>query len=474
METSQFTQIRPKLTMKKMSVIKPELKPISDETFEIRKLQMYSEMYYALSTFRREAERVTKYFNGDQWHELTQNRYGETMREDEYISSQGQIPIKQNVIKPTIRSLQGQFRSNTTKSVVVARTPEKGKESEMLSNTLQYSLTSVNDSKEVDAATLEKMLLLGLGVQKLSWEYIPDLQRKDSLIRDISIYNMFFNGDIEDVRGNDLRTIGQLLDLTKEELIMHFGKTPQREAKLKEIYSGNVYESYDVPEALDPDQYYMKDFYMPNSFDKCRVISVWEKRIVKQMEVHDWMDGKIYYTDWTAKDLDQLNAMRIEQYATVGVMPEDVPIMEGTFETVQKWFYTFYSPWGHVIEEGETPFKHGTHPFCFYIHRISDGKIIGLGSDLIDTQRQLNRLRILNDRILASSVKNTMLFDKNAMDGQTKDEIGNDMKEVGGLVIVDVPKGSTIQNVATELKGSIGNLGIPEMIEMYMRTLQDI
>jgi len=342
----------------------------------------------------------------------------------------------------------------------------------MLSNTLQYSLASVNDSKEVDSTTFEKYLLAGMGVQRLNYEYHPELQRKDVIFRDVNLYSLFFNGDIEDVRGFDLRTIGRLMDLTLDELVLYFGKTPAREAKLKEIYRAMAYDNFPVQYALDPEQHYSKDFYIPVDISKCRVIECWEKRVVPQMYVHDWMDGQEYYTDWTQSDLNALNADRIAKFASFGTPEEEVPLMEGSPENVQKWFYTYYSPYGHILEEGESPFKHGSHPFVFYIHKISDGKISGLGSDLIDTQRQLNRLNILNDRILASSTKNTLVIDKNSMDGQTKEEIGDDFKEAGGIVVLDMDKGRTTPPI--EIKGSIGNLGISEMIQLYMKYMQEI
>lgn len=470
--TAPFGTIRPKMTARKMGAVKPDRKPISDDTIGVRKLDYYSQMYYALNKFRKETERATKYFNGDQWHELTKDRHGRVMREDTYIQAQGLIPIVQNIIKPTIRTLEGQLRSNTTKSVVVARTPEKGKESEMLSNTLQYSLASVNDSKEVDSTTFEKYLLAGMGVQRINYEYHTELQRKDVLFRDVNLYSLFFNGDIEDVRGFDIRCIGELMDLTMDELLLWFGKTPGRVAKLKEIYRGQSMDGFPVPQGLDPDQNYSKDFYIPNDISKCRVIQVWETRIVDQMYVHDWMDGEEYYTNWTQRDIELLNDQRIANYAALGVPEEDVLLMEGTPEKIQKWFYTYYSPYGHILEEGESPFKHGLHPYVPFIHKISDGKISGLGSELIDSNKQLNRLNILQDKILASSTKNTLIIDKNSMDGQSKEEIGDDFKEAGGIVVLDMDKGRSQPPI--EIKGSIGNLGIPEMIQLYMKYIQDI
>lgn len=469
--TAQFGTIRPKLTKKNMSVKKPERKPISDDTFGLRKLDYIRQTWESLDIFRREVQRATRYFNGDQWHEKTIDRYGRSTTEGAHISSQGQTPIVHNEIKPICRSLQGLLRSAGTKSIVVARTPEKVKQSEMLSNTLQCCLDSINDSKEVDSTTFEKYLLAGIGIQRLSYEYIADIQDKDVLINDMDLYSMFFNGNIRDVRGYDINLIGRLMDLTLDELIMYFGKTPKREQALRDIYSGHTDQLWSVPEGLSSDQYYSKDFYIPTDISMCRVIECWEKRIVKVMEVHDWMDGKVYYTDWTKKDIERLNFDRVAQYAQLGVPEEEVLLMEGTEEIVQKWFYTYYSPYGHILEEGESYLKHGSHPYSVFIHKISDGKITGLVTDLIDIQRQFNRVLILRDRILASATKNLMVIDRNTADGKSREELMDDIKEPGSVLLLDL---SGNGKAPQEIRGSVGDLGTNEMLQIFMRSFQDI
>ena len=467
------TAIRPRLTMSKMGVLnlKKDI-PISDDnSFELRKLEIYRQHWEGLRPFRKVRERASKYFNGDQWHETIENKFGETVREDEYIASQGKLPLKQNLIKSTIRSLEGQFRADTSKSVVVSRTPEKGKESEMLSNALQYSLTSVNNAKELDARLLEEFLISGLPIQRISWEFVPELKRKDALIRNINPNAIFFNNDIEDIRGTDIRVIGRLMDLTLDELVVYFGTTKARTTKLKEIYRW-VPDEYLNQLGITAERQYLKDFYFPYDISKCRVIEVWEKRLITQMEVHDWMDGRKFYTDWDQKQLDAANDFRISKYAEVGVQASDVPLLEGTPENVQKWYYCYYSPYGHILKEGETPFEHGSHPFVITPYPLLDSNIQGIATDLIDSQRQINRLLILQDMILSSSVKNTLIVDSNSMRGQSLEDIAESYKEIGGVIALDLKRGEGQPPV--ELKGAIGNMGISEMIQIYIRMLQDV
>lgn len=464
--------IRPRLTMSKMKTIKPKIEaPISDDTFEVRKLDLLLQFYEGLNSFRRRRERATRYFNGDQWHELIVNRDGVTVREDENITAQGKTPLKQNLIKSTIRTLEGQFRTDTTKSVVVARTPEKGKESEMLSNALQYSSVSINNMKDLDARALEEYLISGLPIQRISWEHIPELKRKDVLVRNINPNAIFFNADIEDIRGSDIRVIGRLMDLTMDQLIVNFGTTPQRAEKLKEIYRGMT-SDYMSNFDIDSQQRYRRDFYVPYDISKCRVIEAWEMRMVTQMEVHDWMDGRKFYADWDSAKLAAANAFRVSKYAKAGIPPEEVPPLEGVSENIHKWFYTFYSPFGHVIREGETPYEHGSHPFVITPYPLLDGNISGLASDLIDAQRQINRLLILQDMILSSSVKNTLVIDSNSMNGQSLEDIGESYKEIGGVIALNLKQGQGTPPI--EIKGSIGNMGIAEMIQVYIRMLQDV
>jgi hypothetical protein len=478
--TPQNTQsaIRPGLTMSKMGRVKPKREPIiTDDTFNLRKLDVYRQHWEAMRGFRKKRERAARYFNGEQWHEYIKDRFGNSVREDDYIKSQGQLPLIQNIIKPAIRSLEGQFRNDTSKSIVVSRTPQAQKESEMLSNALQYCLISINNAKELDARSLEEFLISGLPIQKISYERVPTLKKKDVVIRNIHPNYIFFNGDIQDIRGLDVRVIGQLHDYTLQDVILNFANSPEgifsseRAFKLREIFSHA--NSFFINETgLDPNNVYQKDFYVPNDFNKCRVIEVWEERVTEIMMVHDWMNGTNEETDWTKEDIAKLNRYRTDKYSAAGVLPEDVPLYEGTPMKVKKWFYTFYSPYGHILREGETPFWHESHPFVMLPYPLLDGQVSGLVSDLIDPQRQVNRLAIQQDMILKSSIKNTLIIDKNSHDGQSLEDIAAAMKEAGGVFELDMDKNRT--HAPFEISGANSNMGIPEMMQFYQKMMQDL
>lgn len=465
--------IRPGLTMSKMGGVKPKKEAdISDDTFTLRKLDVYYHHWLSLGKVRRDGERAQRYKDGDQWFEPTKDRHGNWVSEYAAIRMDGQLPLIQNIIGPAIRSLKGQFRTDASKSVVVSRTPESGMEAEMLSNALQYNLVSVNNAKELDAVAVEELVTCGLAIQKIYHARITTLKRKDVKLKNIDKNNFFFNADARDVRGDDVRIAGELLDYTLENMVLDFATSvdgvysAEREKKIREIYSGTNDDFVDL-NGMDGADSHFKDFYIANDTGKCRVIEVWEERVVKIMQVHDWMNGTNDETDWTQSDISKLNAYRIQKYVSAGVAPSDVPLYEGTPMRVKKWFYTFYSPYGHILREGETPFWHGGHPYISQAYGIQSGKIAGFVGSMIDNQRQINRLLIHRDRILNSAIKNPVFVDKDSLDGQTVEGIGEQLKTSGAVISLDYNKG--LNKLPYEMQGAKSNMGIAEMLEFNLR-----
>ena len=58
----------------------------------------------------------------DQWGDLVIDpASGKKVTESAYIRSQGKVPLKNNVIRPILKNIDGQFRNNQTKPVCVVR-----------------------------------------------------------------------------------------------------------------------------------------------------------------------------------------------------------------------------------------------------------------------------------------------------------------------------------------------------------------
>ena len=58
----------------------------------------------------------------DQWGDLVRDdRDGQVKTEGQYIKDQGKTPLKNNVIRPILKNIEGQFRSGQTRPVCVVR-----------------------------------------------------------------------------------------------------------------------------------------------------------------------------------------------------------------------------------------------------------------------------------------------------------------------------------------------------------------
>lgn len=436
------------------------------------KLDYFYSLWLSLTTWRNDRMKWAKYFNSDQWHETTTDDDGNTVTEEEYISSQGKVPLKQNLIKPIFNTIIGQFRSDRGKTVIISRIRDKARETEMLSNALQSAL-EYNDIREIDVASLIERGVSGLCIQRVSYEYWPEDRRWDALVETINPNFVFFNGDTQDPRWRDITCIGRIIDTTYGKVLSAFGKTQEKARRIHEIYKNpdrykHFGQNYD---SFDSERYYRLDFYVPDELNKCRVIEAWELKTIKVIVAHDWLDGTQREFSGTMKDIEMLNMYRRDKYVSAGIDPNEAPPIEAWEEYRERWFYGYYSPYGDVLDEGETPYWHGSHPFILPPNHTVDGKMSGLVSDLYDTQRQVNRLLAIQDFILGTSSKNTLIVDEDSLNGKSVEEISSEYVKVGGVIVLKLRDGA---KPPFELSKGAANLGINEMIQMNMKIMQDI
>lgn len=467
------SKINPRVTISKVKPKLAEEEYVDNSiTTDIRRrLDDFHQAWLSLSTWRNDRRKWAMYYNGDQLKEFVTDDNGNTVYEDMYISAQGKVPLKQNVIKPVFNSIVGQFRSDRGKSIVMSRTRDKGKETEMLTNALQSALEK-NDTKELDHESLVEKLISGLPIQRISFGYWPEERNFDVIIENVHPNNIFFNGDVEDVRWKDLRLIGRIIDTSFDNLIVAFGKKKGKSELIRNIYQHrDKYKYWSNYDTFSTEKKHRMDFYMPDDDNKCRVIEAWELKAVKVIIVHDWGKGKEFEFDGTIKDVERINLSRIKKYTAAGIPENEVPLWEARYEYRQRWFYGFYSPWGHVIDEGETPYWHGSHPFVLGPKHAVDGRLTGLVHDLYDQQRQINRLLQLQDFILGTSAKNTLIIDEASLNGQDPGDIAEDYRRVGGVIVLKLKDGA---KPPFELGGKIANLGINDMIQIQLKLIQDI
>jgi hypothetical protein len=435
----------------------------------ILKLDVYRQYWEALHDFRERFRKNVDFLRGRQLEEWVTNDAGETVKESEYISEQGKTPFVQNIIRPAIKSIEGLFRQDIGSSVVVSRKPDSARVEKMLSNALQ-SVLHLNETREIDPRTLDYFLLSGFPAQRVGFDYLSEKERFDIVIDYLDPNYLFFNNDIKDIRGKDLRLIGQLHDLVADDLYVHFADSAKDKNKLKRLYRMSEYETPNY-ETLTSDRVKNLDFYVPQEIHKCRVIEVWEKKAVDVIEVHDEADGQEYIWDDSVDNLNRIAEARYQAFRQEGYPEEEIPRIHYKYKVVYRWFYKFLTPWGHVLKEGESPYTGYTHPFVLGPYPLISGEIWGLVEDLIDTQKQYNRLYTLYDFILGTSAKNTLILDEASLNGQRPEDIAEDYRRVGGVVVLKLKDGA---KPPQELKGASPDRAITEMIKMYADLMQNI
>ena len=453
--------------------IKPKSDSFSDDsttmTNTMAQLDIYRHYWESLADLRVRTRKNVDYLRGRQLEKYVINDSGETVTEAEYISEQGKTPFVQNIIAPVLKSIEGLFRQDMGQSIVVSRKPDSAEVERQMTNALQSVLTN-NEIKEVDPRTLDYFLLSGVPCQRLGFDYISELELFDVVVNYVDPNYLFFNNDIQDIRGNDLRLIGQLHDLVIDDLYVNFAKSQKDKEFLKKIYNP---DKWGVPDYsnLSKSRVHMLDFYMPTETNKCRVIEIWERKAVDVIEIHDEEKGTEDIWDDTLDNLHAWANARYEQYREAGIPEDEIPRIHYKYNVVYRWFYKFLTPYGHVLREGESPYHGGMHPFVLSPYPLISGEVYGLVETLIDIQDQFNRMFTHMDFIMGTSAKNTLVIDEGSLNGQNPDDIAEEYRRVGGVLVLKLKDGA---KPPFELKGQGLDRAVFELVNMYTKLMQDI
>lgn len=426
-----------------------------------------------LSDFRERRRRGRRYHRGDQWgDQIYDVDSGQWMREDTYIREQGKVPLKQNVIRQLIKNLQGQYRRNPTKTIVYARNRDDSDVSEMMSNAIQ-TVHDLNHIIQLDAAALIEFAISGACIGKYVYTYMNELDAEDIYMMNVNPNRIFFNGDLEDPRLKDLRTVGEIHDLTMNDIIETFARTPQDEEKIRQWYSADYYNDFiQSGRALTADMVDCIDFYLPHQPGMCRVVEVWMKRAAWKTYVHDFYDGTYKIMNVSLKEVEQMNQERIREFQEMGVPAEEVPLMEATRKYDQSWYVKFMTPYGHTLFEGESTYDHNSHPYEMVLYPLIDGEVWGFVEDIIDQQRYINRTITQMDFIIGVSAKGLLLVHEGAIpEGMDISDFAEEWSRVGGAIKFRGKPGTPIPQ---QVANSAIPAGMQEMLSMQLKLTYDI
>lgn len=434
-------------------------------------LQMAQQCYDGLADLRRRANRNAKYYRGDQWGDIVEVN-GKHMTEGDYIALQGKTPLKQNLIRPPLRNILGQYRSSPFKSVVYARNREDQVASEMMTLALE-SAFNMNDGKERDARQLESFLVKSAVIYNTSYSFDHERMRPIPKFRAINLNRFFCDTNIEDVMGEDIKIIGEIADISKLELISTYAKTPEKQQALEDIYATvrTMYENY---KAMDGVRTNHLSFLIPESSNLCRVIKVCVKEGKWRLLVHDYADAS--YEAYDIKDEALIKAEIASRETLSKETGTVIPKITYQKKFIEEWRYYHLSPSGHCLWESDNPYIHNSHPYVFKFYPMLNGATWSMVEDMIDQQKMVNRWIILQEFIASAAAKGVLLVPEEAIPSDMRiEDFAEEWVRYNGVIKIKTrTKNGAPVPLPQQVMNSTVNPGLVDMINAQIKFLQDV
>ncbi len=475
----------------------------------------------ALDEARRKLRRSLMYSYGDQWGDLvTDPDTLAQITEGELIKKNGKVPLKNNMIAPILSNIEGQLRQNLMRPVCVARDQSEGRVGEMMSIAIEY-VHDINEMEEVDADCMRMLLNGGMTAQRVEYGMNRSKDKQDVWVYPVNPSRLFFNTNVEDVRMWDLTCIGELFDLPLDEVLAHFGKTPQQKERIRNIYS-SVDGQMCGTRAMQGDEARSLSFYTASRSNLCRVILGWK---LETRDAYLWNDplrgtwGYVPYDKENRKKFDDENARRrkealegktagerAQSTSLLDAMPsesglrdakgemlkvkgesgdvkgensnvvsdDDLLLIEYEFATERFWYYRYMSPYGDILQEGRSPYWHGEHNYVLHLFPLVQGRLGNFVEQFIDQQRAINRTATLIDFIRSTSSKGVLVVDDDAFESMSREDVIDEYVRYNGVLFVKLKPGQSIDGVVRQYNSGATVAGDFELLNLQLRLINEI
>ncbi len=425
-----------------------------------------------MDDFRHDRERNKRYTYGFQWDDVICVD-GKKMTEEDYIKTQGNVPLKNNLIRRLVRNVLGVYRSQLKEPTCTARDRDEQKLGETMSTILQCNM-QLNRMNEVNARSMEEFLISGFIVHRKSYGWRNG--KEDCWTDYVQPNNFFIDNNMRDFRGWDVTCLGEVHDVSFGQLCEQFAHTPQEYRRLKEIYKWAARREYiaSYAERFGYSRLENYDFLLTSEPGRCRVIEVWRKEQKPRYRCHDYQNGDIFKIEVSdyEEQVEQVNRERMQMAKEAGMPDDEVPLIKATWFVDDYWYFYYLSPFGDILREGETPFEHGSHPYVFKAYPFIDGEIHSFVSDVIDQQRYTNRLITLYDWIMRASAKGVLLMPEDCLpDGVSIEDIAESWAEFNGIIVY---KPSQSRQIPQQVANNSTNIGITELLNLQLKFFEDI
>lgn len=462
--------------VKAQSKKQPSSEKMSEEGMAVDFLNECACCWNALDEARRKMKRSIMYSSGDQWGDYVRdpdtNSY---ITEGELIKKNGKVPLKNNMIAPILSNIEGQLRQNLMRPICIARDQAESKIGEMMSIAVEY-VHDINEMEELDADSMRLLLNGGIAAQRIEYGVNPSRNKQDVWVYGVNPSRLFFNSNIEDVRMWNISCIGELFDLTIEEVLAHFATTPQEKERIMSIYGENG-SLYSTGRAMQGDETLNLSFFTPSRSNLCRVILGWK---LESRDAYYWNDsmrgtwGYLPYNKASLRAIESENERRRKEALAAGVSEEDILTIEYNYATERFWYYRYMTPYGHVLKEGRSPYWHGEHNYVLHLYPLVQGKLGNFVEQFIDQQRAINRTATLIDFIRGTSSKGVLVVDDDAFESMTREEVVDEYVRYNGVLFVKLKPGQSIDGVVRQYNSGAAVAGDFELLNLQLRLINEI
>lgn len=437
---------------------------------------MEAQYYWSrMDDFRRDRERNKRYCYGYQWDdpiEVEENCVKETITEEEYIKRQGNVPLKNNLIRRLVRNVIGVYRSQSKEPTCTARDRDEQKLGETMSTILQCNM-QLNRLSEVLARTMEEFLISGFIVHRKSYGWREG--KEDCWTDYVQPNNFFIDNNMRDFRGWDVTMLGEVHDISFGQLCEQFAHSPVDYHRLREIYKYAARKDYiaNTAASFGYSKLNNYDFLFTSEPGRCRVIEVWRKEQMPRYRCHDPQNGDVYKIDEEdyRDEVVAVNEERLRVGLEAGMEEDEIPLIRAEWFMDDYWYFYYLSPFGDILKEGETPFEHQSHPYVFKAYPFIDGEIHSFVADVIDQQRYTNRLITLYDWVIRATAKGVLLIPRDCLGETSIDDIAEQWSEVNGVIVFEPSKSG---QMPTQIAANATNIGIGELLNMQLKFFEDI
>ena len=455
---------------------------VSDGKYDKDLLGVCVQSWTGGDPIRQERARVLRYLFGNQWGDYINVHGVGSVLEEEVIRSQGNVPLKNNVMVSLWMSVFGIHAKQETEPVAYARNEQSKMYSDIMSSAMQTNWQNTYMSEKLDTAFAE-YLVGGAVFSREAFEERDELH--DTYTDIINPYYMFWEAG-NDPSHQDIRLIGCLWDISPEELYFRFAK-PEYGLTIKDLR--DIYHigksSATMQQATsqyhnDVNKYNNIQFYQPSDPSLCRVIEVWREEVKPRYQCFDPLaaDQVDKYFRCEKEDLQhvlQINKERKQLYEEQGVPPEKRAYITAQ-EIVDKfWQYTFLAPDGRILCDGESPYDYKSHPFTVSLFPYINGEVHPFMGFFIDQQRYINRMVMMGDMAVKNAAKGmTFLPLSLKPEGMTIEEYANQKTKYDAVFVYDDRKAARTGAKPEFFTHSAFNIGTNEMLQTQLNMIHEV